>query len=104
MTKGHTMTKKQQNRLARLLPGGVPRYVRIYDNGGLDNPNERGSGDRYTVVFGGHNPRWEHEYVAGWGRFSYPVLAMDESPFHPQVISLHSEYPRLIDWPKYGHL
>src|SRR5947209_2655405 len=92
-----TLTKKQQGRLARLLPGGVPRYVRIYDNGGA-------SADRYTVVFSGNNPRWEHPYMPGWGRFSYPVLGISDAPFWPQGVCLHSSYPRLVDRPKYGHL
>ncbi len=39
-------TKRQVNRLKALLPGGVPRYVRIYDDGQ--------SWERYTVVFTGH--------------------------------------------------
>lgn len=38
-----TRTKK---RLESLLPGGVPRYVRCYDNGGA-------SWDRFTVCFTG---------------------------------------------------
>lgn len=39
------MTKKQTDRVARLLPGGVPRYVRIYDAPEYS--------DRFTVVFTG---------------------------------------------------
>lgn len=40
------MTKKQQERKERLMPEGVPRYVRVYDYGDS-------SYDRYTVVYTG---------------------------------------------------
>lgn len=33
------------DRVRRLMPDGVPRYVRCYD--------DSGSGDRYTVVYHG---------------------------------------------------
>jgi hypothetical protein len=39
------------NRLLSLMPNGVPKYVRVYDNGGK-------SFDRYTVVFTG---RYTHK-------------------------------------------
>ncbi len=38
--------EKQEVRKASLVPNGIPRYVRCYDNGGE-------SFDRYTVVFTG---------------------------------------------------
>jgi len=40
------MTATQQNRVDRLMPGGVPRYVRIYDAGSEYQ-------DRYTIVYSG---------------------------------------------------
>jgi hypothetical protein len=63
----------QAARLARLLPAGVPRYVRAYDNGGE-------SFDRYTVAFTGR---------AGVLRVNgcdpeYSFRAMSANPCHPQ--------------------
>lgn len=68
------LTKRQVNRLKALLPGGTPRYVRCYDNGGE-------TCDRYTVVFHGQ---------AG-GRNCFPYLAMNAAPFHPQGFGQHGE-------------
>lgn len=90
------MTKRQEERLARLMPNGIPKYVRCYNNGGKTI-------DRYTVVYTGnynnigHNPREakpkSHEYVS-----------MSGAPYHPQGVCQHGESDRLIDWPTYGHL
>lgn len=55
-------------RRARLLPGGSPRYVRCYDNGGT-------SGDRYTVILTGRRGR-------GFYR------ACSSNPYHPQGIGI----------------
>jgi hypothetical protein len=72
-------------RSERLMPGGVPRYVRCYDNKGA-------SIDRYTVVFTGR-----------YGYFMY--LAMNARPFDPQGFGQHGESQgEPIDRPTYGHL
>lgn len=65
------MTKRQQDRLKRLLPDGKPRYIRCYDDRGVE---EGGSIDRFTVVFTGR-------YA---GRRGCDFLAMNAAPFHPQ--------------------
>jgi len=76
------MPTQENNRVERLMPGGVPRYVRVYDNKGqlLDN---------YTCVFTGryHNKTG--------GEFWY--LAMNAAPFHPQGIGMHGSSPDQID-------
>lgn len=60
-------------RSAGLLPGGVPRYVRCYDNGGT-------TADRYTVLFTG-----KAAPMRAPGRDTqYPYLGMDAQPSHPQ--------------------
>jgi hypothetical protein len=85
------MTKREQERRERLLPGGVPRYVRCYDNGGK-------TCDRYTVVFSG---RYGHKTAKDtW------VLAMSENPFHPQGVGMHCPQPKGYrpDYPTYSHL
>jgi hypothetical protein len=85
------MTKAQ--RRERLLPGGIPRYVRVYDNGGPDT--EKGTIDRYTVVFTGNYPG-----RAGICRY----LGMSGAPYHPQGFGQHGESATIIDWPVYGNL
>ena len=82
------MTKKQQDRLERLMPGGIPRWVRIYDA-----PDTI---DRYTIVFsGGYNNIGQTR--RGIRRGSHPYLGMSGSPFHPQGIAQHGESFRCID-------
>jgi len=71
------MTRKQTERQERLLPKGIPRYVRCYDNGGE-------SADRYTVCFTGkagalHTEGYSTEYC---------YRAMSAAPFHPQGVGI----------------
>lgn len=68
-------------RTNNLMPNGIPRYVRCYDNGGE-------TFDRYTVVFSRAKGR--------------NYLAMSANPFHPQGFGNHGE--GVIDRPSYGHL
>jgi len=81
------MTKEERRN--RLLPNGVPRYVRCYDNGGE-------TFDRYTVVYTG---RYRHKTG---GVFWY--VGMSSNPFHPQGFGIHGELYSQIDRPTYGHL
>ena len=76
-------------RAFRLLPNGIPRYIRIYDNGGE-------SFDRYTVLFTG---RWKgrkayHSYFRG----------MSENPYSPRGYGIWEDRPGHIDRPSYAHL
>lgn len=83
------MKTKEKERAERLLPGGIPRYVRCYDNGGE-------TADRYTVVFTGR-------YKKRPGSFLY--IGMSAAPFHPQGIGQHGEgHAGPIDYPVYSHL
>jgi hypothetical protein len=77
---------KREERAARLMPEGIPKYVRCYDNNGE-------SLDRYTVVFTGK--------ASG---FMY--VAMNAQPCHPSYgIYQHGEGSGSpIDYPTYGHL
>lgn len=77
---------------------GDPRYMTIYDNGGLDAKD--GSSDRYTVVFTREVNADKETRRRGW----YFVMGMSGFPTHPQGICLHSEYPNRIDKPSYTHL
>jgi len=89
------MNAQQQKRIDSLLPNGVPKWIRCYDD-----PH---TADRYTVVFTkkrvnkGCFPRPHHR-----GQFWY--LGMSSMPFHPQGIGMHGESDELIDRPTYSHL
>lgn len=83
------MSKKQKERKERLMPGGIPRYIRCYDNGGE-------TADRYTVVYTGnytHKTLGEHFFTC-----------MSDNPWHPQGVGMHDSSPTLIDRPRYSHL
>ncbi len=88
------MTKREKDRRERLFPGGVPRWIRCYDNGGTDV--DSGTFDRYTVLFTG---RYRHNTG---GEFTY--VGMSESPFSPQGFGQHGSFPYQCDsqdgeWP-----
>lgn len=75
------MNKRQAQRMDSLLPGGIPRYVRCYDNGGE-------SADRYIVVYSGHYP----------GRNTWcQYVTMSKDPYCPQGVCLHGESLTIID-------
>ena len=78
------MNKKLQDKIERLLPGGIPRWVRCYDS--------KEDGDRYTVVFTATKDGVCH------------YVGMSGAPFHPQGICQHGEHDRMIDRPRYRHL
>lgn len=75
-----------QKRRDSLMPNGIPRKVRCYDNGGATI-------DRYTVVFTGNYRQNTLGYT--W------VLGMSGRPFHPQGFCQHNEYRRSPDYPTY---
>lgn len=79
------MNKKTANRIKSLLPNGVPKCVRCYDNGGT-------TADRYTVVYTGR--------YRGKGHFQY--VGMSALPFHPQGVGMHGEHWQQIDTNKSG--
>lgn len=60
-----------------LVPAGIPRWVRCYDNGGVD---AGGSNDQYTVVFTGRAAPMNDEW---------PYLSMSAAPFHPLGFGQH---------------
>jgi hypothetical protein len=108
------------------MPKGVPKYIRVYDNGGYDGVvklgrrkikrRQPGSIDHYTVVFTGHyQPRlWADgkttEQRPGWGGgmetvrrpFRCLYLAMNGAPFHPQGFGQHGEHTEQVDTGKHG--
>ena len=93
------MNKKTTNRIKTLLPNGLPKCIRAYDNGGVENG---GSVDRYTVIYTGKyrtlgTKRGDARNV-GW--FQY--VGMSESPFHPQGVGMHGEHSQQIDVNKWG--
>lgn len=80
---------KMAERIERFVPGGTPRWLRVYDNGGK-------TADRYTAVFTG---RYRH--LTG-GSFWH--VCMSGAPTHPQGVCMHGESENQIDRPSYGHL
>lgn len=82
------MKNTKQN---RLMPDGIPRYIRCYDNGGE-------TFDRYTVVF----TKKRQQVTKGIGQFLY--VGMSDEPFSAQGFGQHGESDELIDRPKYSHL
>lgn len=76
-------------RIKALMPEGVPRYIRCYDNQGA-------SIDRYTVCFTGH-------YLHKTDR-NFISLGMSDDPTHPQGVGLTGEHRERIDFPSYRHL
>ena len=61
-----------------LMPGGVPRWIRVYDDGC--------SGDRYTVVYTG-------AAAAKRCGGDYPYRSMSAAPYHPQGVCMWSTSP-----------
>ena len=79
------MNKKTANRIKSLLPNGLPRYVRCYDNGGK-------TFDRFTVVFSGNYRSIPNRRCrAKNGPLDFQNVGMSESPFHPQGFGQHGE-------------
>lgn len=82
--------QKIQERKNSLVPNGIPKYVRCYDNGGK-------TFDRYTVVFTG---RYTHKTNrAFW------YVGMSANPLHPQGFGQHGDTEfQPCDRPTYSHL
>lgn len=82
------MNKRDRERLARLLPEGKPRKVRIYDNMGE-------TADRYCVVYTGN--------FRGRG-YRCHYVSMGSAPYNPAGFCQHGEHTSIIDYPSYSHL
>ena len=65
-----------------LLPAGVPKYIRVFDNGGVGKKG--GTFDRYTVVYTHADKFGLQGYTIGVGMSTYP--------FSPQGFGQHFEY------------
>jgi hypothetical protein len=74
-------------RAEKFIPDGIPKNIRIYDNGGE-------TFDRYTVVFTGNYQ----------GRDGCEYVGMSANPFHPQGFGQHGWNETVIDYPSYKHL
>ena len=80
---------KNSERKGSLIPNGIPKYLRIYDNGGE-------SLDRYTIVFTGRfkkSPQTKHtHFYKSASTTGAGVYMWGERQFLP------------IDKPRYSHL
>ena len=70
------LSKSLKERRKRLYPQGIPRYVRIYDNGGVMAPN--GSYDQYTISLTKKSELRHFFYIAA-----------SKHPYHPQGFGQH---------------
>lgn len=80
----------KQTRTSRLLPNGVPRWIRVYDNGGE-------SADRYTVAYTRRSNKIDPK---GYDR-TYDYRGMSAHPCDPQGVGMWGEtrhYP--VDSPR----
>lgn len=75
-----------KNRINTLMPGGIPKYIRCYDNDQTF--------DRYTVVYTGNYP----------GRDGCEYVGMSSDPYSPSGFGQHGHSQEIIDKPKYAHL
>lgn len=71
-----------EEKIKALMPLGIPRYIRIFDNGGE-------SFDRYTVIFTKKGIISKENRKHFGQRFMY--IGMSENPFHPQGFGQHGE-------------
>jgi len=90
------------------MPRGVPRWIRLYDNGGE-------SADRYCVVFTNrgfamcsdnlmHYVKTVQRPLRIVGETWYTYLSMSEDPAAALGASISGQHTKLIDRPTYGHL
>ena len=82
------MATIKEVRKESLLPKGLPKYVRCYDNQGETI-------DCYTIVFSGN--------YKGRNRTCH-YLSCNAHPFAPQGFGQHGENDTIIDKPSYKHL
>ena len=93
-----TLNKAQRARVERLLPGGIPRYMRVYDHG-----RDSGLGDPITIVFTGNYriqglKRGESPAPGG-----YAYISANSTPTHPAMgFYQHGEHVRTIDTSSLG--
>lgn len=73
----------------QLMPNGIPRYIRCYDNGGI-------TADRYTIVYTGRYRKSRND--------DFIYFGSSTDPYHPQGIGQHGFCKSLIDRPAYKHL
>jgi hypothetical protein len=78
------MTKRLE-RLHRLMPNNVPRWIRVYDNAEF----HEGS-DRYTIVFTGNYNNIGKSRGAST-ECVHPYVCMGDTPTHPLGFCQHAE-------------
>jgi len=73
---------KKSLRKEALMPGGAPRYIKVFDNGGKTY-------DRYTCVFSKKSIIDKEDRKYYGTRFMF--VGMSEDPFHPLGFGQHGE-------------
>ena len=80
---------KKSERKENLIPNGIPKWIRCYDNGGK-------TADRYTVIY-------THAHSFGMQGRTVGV-GMSADPYHPQGFGQHFDFSCGVDRPKCKHL
>jgi len=75
------------NREQKLMPRGVPKYIRCYDN-------QSKTIDRYTIVY-----TKKRDYNDEFG-----FVSMSSKPTWPLGVCSHDASNKIIDRPSYSHL
>lgn len=83
-------TQKQNERKNRLMPVGIPKWIRCYDGG----PDYIG-GDRYTVVYTRLQGKVDRRAMCQY-------VGMNSEPYHG--IGMHGEADHMIDRSSHKHL
>jgi len=83
-------SSKQSERRQRLMPNGIPRWVRIYDNGGK-------TADRYCCVYTGLYNNIGNKTFSRERQRPHYFRDMSVNPCHPQGVGLFGESSLVID-------
>lgn len=73
---------KLADKINNLMPNGIPRYIRVFDNGGK-------TFDRYTVIFTKKSIT-DKESRKFYGQL-FMYVGMSSNPFHPQGFGQNGE-------------
>jgi len=91
------MNKKTANRVWSLMPKGIPRYIRVYDNCCL------GSDERYVVIYSGkYRSIPNRQCCTKTGPTGFLWIYMSENPFDSKGTFERSESKRQVDVNKAG--
>ena len=86
-------------RIVNLFPNEQPKYVRVYDNGGVEHG---GTVDRFTVIFSGKYRTLGVKRGGPRVLGNFQFVCMSEHPFHPMGVCQHGDNANHIDVDRWG--